>query len=109
MGPAGYVNFREMAERCELHHDELHELIEYGVLPVLHVNSIGLCFPAASLGPAQRAARIRRDYALDLFAMGLVMGYIQKIDDLETANAALRTSLKNSVVGGSDIICDDLK
>jgi chaperone modulatory protein CbpM len=107
MHSAGYIDFKEMAERCQLSLNELHELLEYGVLPVLHVSSRGLCFPVACLGPAQKAAQIKRDYALDLFAMGIVLDYLQKIDALELANAALRSSLQKPAAGGSAIICED--
>jgi hypothetical protein len=45
------------------------------------------------INSAKKAAQIRRDYALDLFAMAVVMRYLHKIDELETVNARLRTLL----------------
>lgn len=95
MKSSGYVNFKEMAARCELSYDELYELLEYGALPVFYVNSSGICFPLDCVGVAQKAAKIKRDYALDLFAMGVVMGFLQRIDDLELANMQLRTRLES--------------
>ena len=95
MRSSGYIDFKEMAARCELSEDELYELLEYGALPVIYVNSSGLCFPLDCVGAAQKAARIKRDYALDLFAMGVVMGYVQRIDELELANMQLRTRLES--------------
>ncbi len=99
-----YIDFQDLAERCQFSLDELHELLEYGVLPVLHVDSVGLCFPMDCVEPAQKAAQLRRDYALDLFTMGIVMGYLQKIALLERMNASLRSSLQGSSSGGSAII-----
>jgi hypothetical protein len=104
MQSACYIEIQEMARQCQLSFDELHELIEYGALPVLHVNSRGLCFPITCLETVQKAAQIKRDYALDLFAMGVVLGYLQKIEVLESANAELRLSLQRSSSSGSAII-----
>jgi hypothetical protein len=94
MQSAGYIEFNEMAVRCELAHDELHELLEYGVLPVLHMNSAGLCFPVNCIHWVQRAVRIRRDYDLDLFGMAVVMRYEHRIDELQETNSQLRTLLR---------------
>ncbi len=93
MQSAVYIEFNEMAARCELAHAELHELLEYGVLPVLHMNSAGLCFPVSCVQWAQKAAQIRRDYALDLFGMAVVMRYEHRIEQLEAVNTQLRERL----------------
>jgi hypothetical protein len=98
MQSVGYIDFQEMAARCELAHDELHELLEYDVLPVLHVNSQGLCFPISCLEWAQKAAKIRVDYALDLFATALVMRYLHRITELERSNTQLRILLRSAGV-----------
>ncbi len=91
-----YIEFQELAKRCQITLDELHELLDYGVLPVIQVNSVGLCFPMDCVEHAQKAAQIRRDYALDLFAMGIVMNYLQEIAALKQMNASLRASLESS-------------
>ncbi len=98
MQSVGYIDFQEMAARCELAHDELHELLEYDVLPVLHVNSQGLCFPISCLEWVQKAAQIRSDYGLYLFAMALVMRYLHRINELERANTQLRIILRSAGV-----------
>ncbi len=102
MQSAGYIEFNEMAARCELAHDELHELLEYGVLPVLHVNASGLCFPVSCIHWAQKSAQIRRDYALDLFGMAVVMRYESRVDELEVANALLHKRLREARQASAD-------
>lgn len=91
-----YVDFQEMAARCELDDDELHELLEYGVLPVLHLKPQGLCFPISCVEWVQKASRVRSDYALDLFSMAIVMHYLHRINEMERENAQLRIILRSA-------------
>lgn len=93
MKPLQYIEFNELAFTCRLSHDELTELLEYGVIPLENQHSDGLRIPVGWIAPLQKAAQIRRDYALDLFTMGILVNYIQKIADLENVNFKLRTEV----------------
>lgn len=96
MQSAGYIDFQEMAARCELADDELHELLDYSVLPVLHLESQGLWFPITCVEWVQKASKIRRDYALDLFSMAIVMRHLHTISELEVENVKLRAILRSA-------------
>jgi chaperone modulatory protein CbpM len=102
------IGFIEFAQRCHLSQAELSELLDYGLLPVLQENSSAPALPITCLRSAQKAAQIKRDYALDLFSMGILMVYLQKIEALELANTQLRSSLVNLSEVGSTIIWRDL-
>jgi chaperone modulatory protein CbpM len=83
----------ELARCCQLRVDELQELVEYGALE--HAGGEGdvLLFASDCLAPLRVASRLRLDFDLDLFTMGLLLGYLRRIDALERQLASLRARL----------------
>ena len=83
----------ELVAMCQLSVDELQELVEYGALAPLPGRAPQPVFSAACVTPLRHALRLRRDFDLDLFTAGLLLGYLQRIDALEAQLGALRARL----------------
>lgn len=74
----------ELAQICRLGDAELDELVEYGALVPLPDEPAGdRRYSAACISPLREAARLRADYDLDLFTVSLLLGYLQRIAQLE--------------------------
>jgi len=75
----------ELAQACGLSEAEIAELVDYGALCTLPAAAAGdpLVFSAECLPAMRRAGRLRRDFDLDLFSVALLLGYLQRIDQLE--------------------------
>jgi chaperone modulatory protein CbpM len=61
---------------------ELEELLDYGALTPLDTRDNSLLFPLHCVAPLRRAARLRQDFDLDLFAM-VVLDQLRQIESLE--------------------------
>lgn len=72
----------ELAQMCGLSSPELDELVEYGALVPL-AGAGPLRFSAGCVAPLREAARLRSDFDLDLFTAALLLGYLQRIEQLE--------------------------
>ena len=87
------VTLSELARVCGLTEDELHELVDYGaVAPVGHPRAQPL-FSAASVPGMRAAGKLRRDFDLELFAVALLVPYLDRIDHLERRVASLEAQL----------------
>jgi chaperone modulatory protein CbpM len=73
----------EVARMTGLPAAELDELLDYGALTPLEPEGGILLFPLHCVTPLRRAARLRRDYDLDLFAMVVVLDQLRRIESLE--------------------------
>lgn len=86
----------ELARMCALSVDELEELVEYGALvPIVSDEPDGRQFSAACVPPLREAARLRRHYDLDLFTVSLLLGYLQRIAQLEQQLRSVHAHLPN--------------
>lgn len=77
------VSMTELSRICGLTEAELRELIEYGALTPLERQQPEPSFSSERIGGLRRAARLRRDFELDLFAVALLLEYLDRIDALE--------------------------
>lgn len=84
-----YIELKEAALLCQLNELEINELLEYSAITLTTNESNVVCIASDCIDTLQKAAQIRRDFALDLFTMAILMKYIKKIKDLETANLQL--------------------
>ena len=76
----------ELAGLSGLTETDLEELVEFGSLvPLADTRRAGAgrAFSAACVPSLREAARLRADFQLDLFTMGLLLGYLQRIVHLE--------------------------
>lgn len=88
----------ELEHTCGLTAAEIDELVEYGALvPQLDPEQAPRKFNAEYLGPLVQAARLRHHYDLDLFVVGLVLGYLTRIQRLEEHMRALHARLPHSL------------
>jgi chaperone modulatory protein CbpM len=87
------IGLEELAQACAVSAGELQELVEYGALaPAPTLEEQGL-FSAECVIPLRTACRLRRDYDLDLFTVGLLLQYLQRIEQLEREIHSLRAHL----------------
>ena len=84
------VTVMELSQACGLSADELHELIEYGALSPLQAGESQVIFSAACVTPMRTVGKLRRDFDLDLFALATVLGYLERIEELERELRTLR-------------------
>lgn len=83
------VALPELVRMCGISAEELSELVEYGAL-ALAPGPDGACFTADYVHPLREAARLRGVFDLDLFTVGLLTGYLHRIEALERQVRALR-------------------
>ncbi len=85
------VTADELARACGLSADQLDELVEYGALlplptplpgPTPALERVHL-FSATCVIPLRTACHVQRDFDLDLFTAGVLVGYLTRIDTLE--------------------------
>lgn len=73
----------ELARGSDLTESELAELIEYGALTPLPESDGEPLFSIDCLSALRQAARLRRDFDLDLFAVAMLLRYLERIGSLE--------------------------
>lgn len=79
----------ELCRTCSISAHELGEMMGYGSIAPLRVGEPPL-FGADWVMPLREAARLRRDFDLDIFAMGLLAQHLHRIEALERELRAMR-------------------
>ena len=77
------IGAKDLCRSCFLTQDELDELVGYGVLEPLRGAGDDTMFRADCVPPLRTAARLGRLHDLDMFTVGLLLGYLMRIDVLE--------------------------
>jgi chaperone modulatory protein CbpM len=90
MHSSPFIEINALTQLCQLDQEELKELLDYGAIPLVASDSGDVCIPSTSLDALQAASKIRRDYALDLFTMAILVNYLERINELERTNLKLR-------------------
>ena len=72
------ISIDDLAATSGLTVAELHELVEYGAL-----TPRGEFFSIQCVSCVRRAARLRRDFELDLPAIALIVSFLERIETLE--------------------------
>lgn len=84
----------ELARASGLTVDDVRELVDYGGLrPLPHAGPEPM-FRAEVLTALREAARVRRDFDLDLFAVAVLLGYLDRIAALERQVHSLQAHLQ---------------
>lgn len=91
--PVDYLSIAEVTVLCELSDEDVSELMDYGALNSDMVVDEEIFFAAQRMQYLKDACQHRRDYDLDVFAVVLLMGYLQEIADLKQQVAELRALL----------------
>jgi chaperone modulatory protein CbpM len=87
------VTTAELSRTCGMSAEQLAELVEYGALVPLDPAVAEPVFSGACVSPLRKAARLYRDFDLDLFAVAMLLGYLSRIDELEREVHSLRAHL----------------
>ena len=87
------VTVAELSRACGLSAAELDELVEYGALAPLQRDTAERAFSAEWIVPLRTAGRLRQDFDLDLFAVAILLGYLNRIEELEREVKFLRAHL----------------
>ena len=83
---------QDLCRACRISSAELLELVEYGALQPL-AGHADHAFSAEWVVPLREATRLRRAFDLDLFTVGLVLDYLNRIEGLERELRSLRAHL----------------
>ncbi len=77
------VSLAELSRVCGMSADELAELVEYGALAPVESDAHGGTFSAVCIVPLRTVCKLRMDFDLDVFTAAVLMGYLDRIDELE--------------------------
>lgn len=92
------VSQGELASICGMTADELDELVEYGVLvPLRQEPQQPQVFDAECVPRLREAFRLRRHFDIELFSVGLLLGYLERIQHLEQQVRSLQAQLPHPV------------
>lgn len=78
---------------------ELEELVDYGALMPLPGQAEERRFSADCVVRLRDAARLRGDFDLDMFTVGLLLGYMERIEQLERRLHALEAQVPSHLAG----------
>lgn len=88
--PPETITAEELARASGLSAEDLYELVEYGALipmailaPQAGPEPNAYRFSADCITALRSACHVQRDFDLDLFTTGVLMGYLNRIDTLE--------------------------
>lgn len=87
------ISLPELAELSGLPRELLDELVRCGAIVPLESSSREPRFGASALEAARNASRLRRDFELDLPALLLVLGLLERVSDLGTRVRELQAKL----------------
>ena len=77
------VSLAELSRICGMNTDEIAELVDYGALAPLESNAQESIFSADCIVQLRTECKLRVDYDLDVFTVAVLMGYLDRIDELE--------------------------
>ena len=87
------VTWTQLVSACGLPEFEVRELVRYGALIPRDPDAPVWTFEARWLIVARTASRLRRDFELDTHGVSVVLGYVERIDALESELRRLRAQL----------------
>ncbi|EJL88484.1 hypothetical protein PMI15_00780 [Polaromonas sp. CF318] len=87
------VDLPELGRICGLSSKEILELMEYGALAPLNAQPQPPVFSTRCIAPLRQAASIRSDFDVDIFTVAILLGYINRISELEKQLRALHAQL----------------
>ena len=87
------IGVQELCRSCSLNREELEELLGYGALEPVRAAGGDRLFRADCVPLLRAATRLGRDFDLDMFTVGLLLGYLDRIDVLERRVKTLQAVL----------------
>ena len=86
------VSLEELSRVCGLSTDELTELVDYGALAPLESSAPESFFSADCIVQLRTVCKLRLDFDLDVFTVAVLMGYLDRIDQLERQVRSLQAT-----------------
>lgn len=83
------MTIAELSRASGLSTFELAELVDYGAITPLISDQEETIFYATCIDPLRKVCRLRVDYDLDLFTLAVIMGYLNRIEELERQISAI--------------------
>src|ERR1700694_2158176 len=84
------VSFSQLLVLSGLSDNDLRELVDHGALTPIDPNASSWMFTSYCVVVARKASRLSRDFELDAHAVSILLGFVEKIEELESAMHALR-------------------
>jgi len=84
------VSFSQLLVLSGLSDPDLRELVDHGALTPINPNASSWMFTSYCVVVARKAYRLSRDFELDAHAVSVLLGFVEKIEALESELHALR-------------------
>ena len=84
------ITLAELTRACTLSAAELDELVGYGAIVPLRATAQETLFSAEWVMPLRQAARLRRDLDVDLYAVAIMLGFLDRFAGLENELRSLQ-------------------
>lgn len=86
------VSLEELSRACGMSADELAELVDYGALAPLASTAQGSVFSADCIVQLRTVSKLRLDFDLDVYTAAILMGYLERIEELERQVRSLQAT-----------------
>jgi chaperone modulatory protein CbpM len=84
------VSFSQLLVLSGLSDNDLRELVDHGALTPINPEASSWTFTSYCVVVARRASRLSRDFELDAHAVSVLLGFVERIEALESELHALR-------------------
>ena len=84
------VSFSQLLVLSGLSDNDLRELVDHGALTPIDPEASSWTFTSYCVVVARKASRLSRDFELDAHAVSVLLGFLEKIEALESELHALR-------------------
>ena len=98
MDELGEITFAQLIEYSGMTDADLRELVDYGALVPVDPATSSWIFRADTLTIARNAGRLRREFDLDPHGIAVLLGFIERIEELEAELRALRAGAAHAML-----------
>jgi chaperone modulatory protein CbpM len=78
------LDLHALSSLCNISPEEVRELVDYGAIKPMNSTTLEIQFSVDYIKPLQSACQIRQDYDFDLFSVVIFLGFLNRIEELET-------------------------
>ena len=90
------LDLQALSSLCNISPEDVRELVEYGAIKPLNSTELEILFSVDYIKPLQSACQIRHDYDLDLFSVVIFLGFLNRIEELESKVQHLLATAHNA-------------
>ena len=87
------LSVNQLAELSGLSEQEIHELVDYGVMTPIDTHADQRSFDAQYIVAARTARRLRDDFDLNIHGVALALSLLDRVHELEAELGDLRARL----------------